>query len=974
MKNILFSSLLFLTIILQINIYTQPQVDWVARYNGTFTVNSEDIPVKLKSDNTGNIYIAGYTNTYNSGYNYYLVKYNSSGVKLWERTFDSQYHLNDKAVDITIDLNGNIFVTGISENSSGYQSDDFLTIKYNPNGEIIWTKRYNGSGNYIDQPVSILTDNNGYVYVFGGSRENPPNDYFCLIKYDNSGNQLWIFLNTSPPARSDFASAFAIDVEGNSYLTGYGDSLGSSAYTFITEKVNSSGILVWKRRFSGPIRWGDYARNIILDNKGFLYVVGASSHVYNYFDYDYATVKYDTSGNQIWNSRYNGSADSRDIVNSVGFDQAGNVFVTGYTKETNSDFDITTIKYDSSGIQQWINKYNGSANDTDQAFMLKLDNAGNVFVTGRIKTMDNNFDFVTIKYNNTGTQLWDRIMNGTGDSIDASAALTLDVNNNVIVTGRSMGSFSGYDFVTIEYNNNGVQQWETRENRQIYYPGSDGINSIVLDKNNNIYLAGWSQSNFLSNDFILIKYNSLGTQEWFSKINGNASSEDIITSASCDSSGNIIVTGSSYGLNSGKDIFTIKYSPSGDTLWSKRYNGNANLDDIPTALKVDKIGNTYITGSSQTTSSISGYITLKYNPSGELLWSAFYSNNLYSDHANDLVLDDSSNVYISGMSRATNNDIVTIKYSSEGIQQWLNRYNSATEEGFKIAIDDSLNIYVAGQLYSSGGMYWSYSLVTIKLDKLGNHQWAKTYGTTFSNYKPNAMTIDKKNNIIVSGYGSDNYITIKYSNNGTQKWVASYNGSANYSDIANSLTLDSVDNLYVTGGCKNINSGYDFITIKYDTSGFQQWVLPYNGTGDTTDEAKAIGIDMLGNIYVAGNSFGVESASDITLIKYNPNLIGIINNSDLLKRFKLAQNYPNPFNPQTKIKFDVPSNVKVQTSNVKLVIYDLLGREVATLVNEELKPGTYEADWDGSNFSSGVYFYKIISSDFVETKKMVLMK
>jgi len=86
-------------------------------------------------------------------------------------------------------------------------------------------------------------------------------------------------------------------------------------------------------------------------------------------------------------------------------------------------------------------------------------------------------------------------------------------------------------------------------------------------------------------------------------------------------------------------------------------------------------------------------------------------------------------------------------------------------------------------------------------------------------------------------------------------------------------------------------------------------------------------------------------------------------------KFSLSQNYPNPFNPQTKIKFAVP-----KSSFTKLIIYDLLGREVETLVNEELKPGTYEADWDGSNYSSGVYFYKIISGDFVEIKKMVLMK
>lgn len=87
------------------------------------------------------------------------------------------------------------------------------------------------------------------------------------------------------------------------------------------------------------------------------------------------------------------------------------------------------------------------------------------------------------------------------------------------------------------------------------------------------------------------------------------------------------------------------------------------------------------------------------------------------------------------------------------------------------------------------------------------------------------------------------------------------------------------------------------------------------------------------------------------------------------KEFSLTQNYPNPFNPQTKIKFSVP-----KASFTKLIIYDLLGREVATLVNEELKPGTYETDWDASNYSSGVYFYKLVAGDFTETKKMVLMK
>ncbi|MBE2190493.1 MAG: T9SS type A sorting domain-containing protein [Candidatus Kapabacteria bacterium] len=122
--------------------------------------------------------------------------------------------------------------------------------------------------------------------------------------------------------------------------------------------------------------------------------------------------------------------------------------------------------------------------------------------------------------------------------------------------------------------------------------------------------------------------------------------------------------------------------------------------------------------------------------------------------------------------------------------------------------------------------------------------------------------------------------------------------------------------------------------------------------------------------YIAGYDGNIMKTTTSGLF-----LTGTSNSSvDISNYYSLSQNYPNPFNPQTKIKFDVPANVRGQTSNVKLIVYDLLGREVATLVNEELKPGTYEADWDGSNFSSGVYFYKIISGDFVETKKMVLMK
>jgi exonuclease III len=90
--------------------------------------------------------------------------------------------------------------------------------------------------------------------------------------------------------------------------------------------------------------------------------------------------------------------------------------------------------------------------------------------------------------------------------------------------------------------------------------------------------------------------------------------------------------------------------------------------------------------------------------------------------------------------------------------------------------------------------------------------------------------------------------------------------------------------------------------------------------------------------------------------------------------FNLMQNYPNPFNPTTNIKFDIPQDVKRQMSNVKLIIYDILGNEVQTLVNQELSAGSYSVDWNGLNYSSGMYFCRITSGDFQKTIRMTLIK
>jgi hypothetical protein len=104
-------------------------------------------------------------------------------------------------------------------------------------------------------------------------------------------------------------------------------------------------------------------------------------------------------------------------------------------------------------------------------------------------------------------------------------------------------------------------------------------------------------------------------------------------------------------------------------------------------------------------------------------------------------------------------------------------------------------------------------------------------------------------------------------------------------------------------------------------------------------------------------------------------VIGLKSGSqEIPEKYTLYQNYPNPFNPETKIKFDIHSNLNSKKTNVKLVIYNVLGKEIAYLVNEELNPGSYEIQWNASNYPSGVYYYRLVTEGYTETKKMMLLK
>jgi hypothetical protein len=159
------------------------------------------------------------------------------------------------------------------------------------------------------------------------------------------------------------------------------------------------------------------------------------------------------------------------------------------------------------------------------------------------------------------------------------------------------------------------------------------------------------------------------------------------------------------------------------------------------------------------------------------------------------------------------------------------------------------------------------------------------------------------------------------------------------------------------------------IYYKRSTDGGISWGADTRLTNDTAN-SNSSSISISGSVVHVVWQDTRDGNYEIYYERNPTGNVGIQNiSTEIPSAYSLSQNYPNPFNPATNIKFAIPKN-----EFVKITVFDMLGKEIETLVNEQLQPGTYETNWNASNYPSGVYFYKLSAGDFSETKKMLLLK
>jgi len=419
---------------------------------------------------------------------------------------------------MVVDLAGNVYTTGYSKGKgTGY---DFLTLKYDADGNEMWAQRLDGGSSGDDKPVAVRVDGQGNVFVTGSSQGGPSDADYLTVKYDSTGKLLWKQRYNGSGNGFDSPAAMAVDSKGDVFVTGFSLGKGSG--------------------------------------------------------YDCVTVSYDSGGNQRWASVYNGPENEDDFGTALTLDAAGDCFVTGYSKTKSEGASYLTIKYDPAGHGAWVRNFAIGTTQTARATSLAADSSGGVCVTGFAQGSHPSYDYVTIRYDSAGKALWSRRFDGAGHGDDKPAAIAIDSAGCYTVTGESFGgSSSGNDFLTIKYSAEGQVLWQTR------YDGSgltDSASAMAMDSNGGAAITGRSVGADSGSDFLTVKYDKGGKQQWTARFNGEANDLDRPVAVAVDSLGNVIVAGYSWGGKaSGFDYVTIKYSPDGKQLWSKRYNGPGSL-------------------------------------------------------------------------------------------------------------------------------------------------------------------------------------------------------------------------------------------------------------------------------------------------------------------------------------------------------------------------------------------------------------
>ncbi|MCF8373573.1 MAG: S8 family serine peptidase [Bacteroidales bacterium] len=426
--------------------------------------------------------------------------------------------------------------------------------------------------------------------------------------------------------------------------------------------------------------------------------------------------------NMTWNENY-GQPDTIDWMSTC-LDAADNIIITGNKKAAGGNTNIYTAKYDTDGTLLWTKQYSYTSAQKDYGVAITTDGDNNIYIAGTsYVNSTNGYDFTVIMYDEDGNEEWVENYNGTGSGDDIATAIA-EYDGDVFVTGISKGDTTLEDYVTIKYNSSGVQQWVSRYDytNLVEIPAA-----IEIYDNGNVLITGASGSSIINWDITTVLYNnSTGSQMSSRRVTGSGYGFNQPADMRKDYLGNIIITGKVLNQQNNYDIKTIKMDANLDTIWTRTYNRDS-LDDVPAAMDVDVNGKIYITGYSTKVSG-ADMINLQYDTNGDLTWSHIITAKQTNGIAKgkQIKVDVHGNFYATGeIDRDSTIDIITMRYDTARNLTWVKYFNgegNGTDRPWDMICSYNGNAWVSGISYDGA----SETYTTIKYSSLKLDQEAET--------------------------------------------------------------------------------------------------------------------------------------------------------------------------------------------------------------------------------------------------------
>ena len=372
-----------------------------------------------------------------------------------------------------------------------------------------WSTPY-GSPVLLQWTQSIRL-NGGKMATVGNTAVAGQGTNILLSVYKSDGTLHWSANYNTSGTYNDYGSNLVEDASGNIYVCGMTDNGGITNIDMVVLKYTSGGSLVWNATYNSPFSKNDIASSLAVDNNNNVYVTGISEG--DTTQYDYITLGLGSNGTLNWASRYD-YASLPEYALGIVVDNNSSLIVTGASASSSSNWDYTTIRYTLAGVQSSVNRNNVAGSGYDQPYAYAKDNNGNIYITGKGSTNGTDYDIKTLKLNSNLGVSWNVVYTGNGYN-DQANAIALDQNQNVLVGGYETNGGGEKEAKLIKYDNSGSQLWEYNRHSD-YTTGDAEIKAIDVDtaNANEIYILIENTGFNNTKDLALLKLNEDGNVLW----------------------------------------------------------------------------------------------------------------------------------------------------------------------------------------------------------------------------------------------------------------------------------------------------------------------------------------------------------------------------------------------------------------------------------------------------------------------------